>query len=71
MENYYINDPQTNYNCLSKLYNFQELMRTFRLKKNDSDNFYLINPYSLLNYNEYCDFKDLKAVLTKINIKIN
>ena len=40
MENNYENEPQKNYNCLSKLYNFQELMRTFRLKKNDSDNFF-------------------------------
>ena len=64
MENNYENDPQKNYNCLSKLYNFQELMRTFRLKKNDSDNFFLINPYSLINYDEYCNFKDLKSLLT-------
>ena len=44
MENDYVNDIQNNYDCLMKLYKFQDLMKRFKLKENDSENFYLINP---------------------------
>ena len=69
MENYYANDPKNNYNCLVKLYNFQEQMRQYKIKNNDSETYYLINPNSLINYTEYCDFKELKSLVNNTQTK--
>ena len=57
------NEYAKNYHCLMKLYNFQESMRKYQIKQNESTNFYLINPKSLLNYNEYCDNKELESFI--------
>ena len=47
MENINENDYQRNYECLMKLYNFQELMRKFKVKNTD-EKFYL----TFLNINK-------------------
>ena len=64
------NEYKKNYNCLMKLYHFQESMRKFQIEQNESTNFYLINPKSLINYNEYCNIKDLKSIFSN-NAKSN
>ena len=69
MENSYDNDAERNYNCLMKLYNFQDLMKRFKVKNQDSDNYYLIKPDSLLNYNEYCNYKELNSIFSKQKYK--
>ena len=74
MENLNENDYQRNYDCLLKIYNFQELIRTSKIKKDESDKLYLINPESLLNYDKYCNCKELKSIFennrsNKINNK--
>ena len=63
MENINENEYSKNYHCLMKLYNFQESMRKYQIKQDESTNFYLINPKSLLNYNEYCDNKELESFI--------
>ena len=60
MENINENDYQRNYECLMKLYNFQELMRKFK-GKNTDEKFYLINPESLKNYHEYYSNQEIKS----------
>ena len=60
MENINENEYQRNYDCLMKLYNFQELMRKYKVQ-NTEEKYYLINPESIKNYNEYCSNKEIKS----------
>ena len=64
MENLNENEYENNFNCLMKLYNFQESMRKFQIDQNGTNDFYLINPKSLVNYDEYYKIKDLKSIFS-------